>query len=130
MPHAEWMKVIDNQTVESQGSIYSSALNVGAGRFFSIKVIPDSGDSVDIAASYQIIESRESDSALVGAAPKENGLSWTTPVNGTIIESVTTAAKADSLSPIASPWIRIKLTGNTANGTNTKATVWLCQYST
>lgn len=132
MGHCEWMKIIDNVGVNATAIIYSDPIEIGNGKAFGLKVLPDSG-TVDVKVEYQIIESNQHDVNFVGkVAGKENLLTWTTPTTGaTIFSNVTTASgtKADGFSPMATHWFRIKVTGNAANGADAKVSVKFSQYS-
>ncbi len=124
-----WKKVIDAQTVTTTGSVNSDAIDASKLRAISYVATIDSGSSPSVGMVYQIINSDVEESALIASAPGlEQNKSWITPTtNGIRIASgdLTTGSIADGFAPVASKWIRFRVTGS---GSNTSAvmTVWAC----
>lgn len=124
-----WKKVIDAQTVSTTGSVNSDAIDASKLRAISYICIIDSGTSTSVGMVYQIINSDVEDAGLIAAPPgQEQNKSWITPAsNGTLISSAghTSGSTADGFAPVASKWIRFRVTGSGDN-TSSVMTVWAC----
>lgn len=106
--------------VASQATVYSAPINIGRGVNLSYD-IELAGTTKDIKLFHQVIKSQTNDVNKIGT-PASPG-TWRTPAtNGTIKDSIT-ADESDSLSVVASKWIRFGVTGLATNTADVTATL-------
>lgn len=128
-----WKKVIDAKTAATTVAVNSDPIDASKLRAISFHASIISGTTPSVGMVYQIINSGQEDASLIAGAVDGGGLeankSWITPnTNGTLIAAggLTTGSVADGFAPVASEWIRLRVTGSGTNGADTVVTVWVC----
>lgn len=132
----QWRKILSAETVNATDAVESEAIFVGNGKYFGIMVqVVSSTTPVDLNLTYQVIASTQCDKNLVGSAnagDTERGLSWVTPdtASGAVISGIVAVGwRADTFTPMPTPWIRLVITGGATNAADTVVNVFYCQYS-
>ena len=128
-----WTRVLNDVTINATGSQVTVPIDVTAGIAYSAKLIINSGSLTKVKLESQVIESDQGDAELVGVAAigetagSEQNKIWDVPdgVGGIVADHQSGRSTKAFILP-ATMWARLKVTGISDNGSNTKVSLWVC----